>query len=44
MHHAIAVTVTLVAVLLALGVPFLGIKWGYPDDRVAHHGKLPPGR
>jgi putative drug exporter of the RND superfamily len=34
MRHAIAVSVTIVAVLLALGVPFLGVKWGYPDDRV----------
>lgn len=34
MRHAIAVTVTVVAALLALGYPFLGAKWGYPDDRV----------
>jgi RND superfamily putative drug exporter len=34
MRHAIAVSVTLIAVLLLLGAPFLGIKWGFPDDRV----------
>jgi putative drug exporter of the RND superfamily len=34
MSHAIAASVTLIAVLLVLGAPFLGVKWGFPDDRV----------
>jgi putative drug exporter of the RND superfamily len=34
MSHAIAVSVTLIAVLMLLGAPFLGVKWGFPDDRL----------
>ncbi|OBI00957.1 MMPL family transporter [Mycobacterium sp. E2733] len=34
MRHAIPIGLAIVALLLALGAPFLGIKWGYPDDRV----------
>ena len=34
MRHAVAVSVILIAVLLMLGAPFLGVKWGFPDDRV----------
>ena len=34
MRHAIAVGLAVTAVLLILGAPFLGIKWGLPDDRV----------
>ena len=34
MRHAIAVSVTLIAVLMLLGAPFLSAKWGFPDDRV----------
>ncbi len=34
MRHAIVVGVAIIALLLLLGAPFLGIKWGYPDDRV----------
>ncbi|HTQ22172.1 MMPL family transporter [Mycobacterium sp.] len=34
MNHAIAVSVTLIAVLMLLGSPFLSVKWGFPDDRV----------
>jgi RND superfamily putative drug exporter len=34
MRRSIPVGITLVAVLLLLGAPFLGIKWGFPDDRV----------
>jgi RND superfamily putative drug exporter len=34
MRHAIAVGLAIIAVLLILGAPFLGIKWGFPDDRV----------
>lgn len=25
---------TVVALLLLLGLPFMGVKWGFPDDRV----------
>ncbi|CAM3190753.1 MMPL family transporter [Mycobacterium intermedium] len=32
--HAIPVAMALVVLLLALGAPFLGVNWGYPDDRV----------
>ncbi|NEW42627.1 MMPL family transporter [Nocardia cyriacigeorgica] len=34
MRHAVPVTVVIVAFLLVLGSPFLGVKFGYPDDRV----------
>ena len=34
MRHAIAIGLTIIALLLILGAPFLGIKWGFPDDRV----------
>jgi RND superfamily putative drug exporter len=34
MRHAIVVGLAVTAVLLILGAPFLGIKWGLPDDRV----------
>jgi len=34
MQHAIAIGVAIIALLLILGAPFLGIKWGYSDDRV----------
>jgi RND superfamily putative drug exporter len=34
MRQAIPVGVAIVALLLVLGAPFLGIKWGFPDDRV----------
>jgi putative drug exporter of the RND superfamily len=37
MHHAIPVGLVIIALLLVLGAPFLGVKWGFPDDRV-----LPP--
>ena len=37
MRHAIPMGLAIIALLLALGAPFLGIRWGYPDDRV-----LPP--
>ncbi|MET0474006.1 MAG: MMPL family transporter [Mycobacterium sp.] len=33
-RHAVVVSVTLTAVLVLLGAPFLGVKWGFPDDRV----------
>jgi RND superfamily putative drug exporter len=34
MRHAIPIGLVIIVLLLALGAPFLGIKWGYPDDRV----------
>ncbi|RUP03498.1 MAG: MMPL family transporter [Mycobacterium sp.] len=33
-RQAIPLGLLLVIVLLALGTPFLGVKWGYADDRV----------
>ncbi|MBV9513554.1 MAG: MMPL family transporter [Mycobacteriaceae bacterium] len=33
-RHAIPIGVAGVALLILLGVPFLGVKWGFPDDRV----------
>jgi putative drug exporter of the RND superfamily len=34
MRHAIPTGLVIVALLLVLGAPFLGVRWGYPDDRV----------
>ncbi|WP_378736187.1 MMPL family transporter [Nocardia brasiliensis] len=34
MRHSVPVAVLLVALFLALGSPFLSVKFGYPDDRV----------
>ena len=34
MRHALVFAVILISVLLMLGAPFLGVKWGFPDDRV----------
>lgn len=34
MRHALAVGLSIIVLLLVLGVPFLGVKWGFPDDRV----------
>ncbi|OYN75866.1 MMPL family transporter [Mycolicibacterium sphagni] len=34
MRRAVAVAFVIVAVLVALGAPFLGARWGVPDDRV----------
>src|SRR6201999_1795575 len=33
-RHAVAIGVAIIALLLILGAPFLGIRWGFPDDRV----------
>ncbi|MBF6333290.1 MMPL family transporter [Nocardia transvalensis] len=38
MRHALPVTLVITAVLLVLGAPFLGAKFGYPDDRVLPTG------
>jgi RND superfamily putative drug exporter len=37
MRRAVPIGVAVVAVFIALGSPFFGVKWGVPDDRV-----LPP--
>ncbi|OSC42511.1 MMPL family transporter [Mycobacterium decipiens] len=34
LRHRVPIGVTVVAVLLLAGVPFLHVQWGYPDDRV----------
>ncbi|MGB8207565.1 MAG: MMPL family transporter [Mycobacterium sp.] len=34
MRHAVLIGAAIVAVLLLLGAPFLGVKWGFPDDRM----------
>jgi putative drug exporter of the RND superfamily len=34
MRRAIPVGLAIIALLLMLGAPFLGVKWGFPDDRV----------
>ncbi|MGQ4618492.1 MMPL family transporter [Nocardia sp. R7R-8] len=34
MRHAAPVAVAIIALLLALGAPFLSVEFGYPDDRV----------
>ena len=34
MRRAIPVGLAVVALLLLVGAPFLGVRWGFPDDRV----------
>jgi RND superfamily putative drug exporter len=34
MRRAIPIGIAIIALLLVLGAPFLGAKWGFPDDRV----------
>jgi putative drug exporter of the RND superfamily len=34
MRHALPAGLAVIALLLLLGAPFLGVKWGFPDDRV----------
>ena len=34
MRRAIPIGLAVVALLLLLGAPFLGVRWGFPDDRV----------
>ena len=34
MRRSIPIGLAIIALLLALGAPFLGIRWGFPDDRV----------
>ncbi len=33
-RRAVPIGLAVIALLLALGAPFLGVKWGMPDDRV----------
>ena len=34
MRRSIPIGLAIIALLLVLGAPFLGIRWGFPDDRV----------
>jgi putative drug exporter of the RND superfamily len=34
MRRAVLVGLPLIALLVLLGAPFLGVRWGFPDDRV----------
>jgi RND superfamily putative drug exporter len=34
MRRAVPIGLAIVTLLLVLGAPFLGIRWGFPDDRV----------
>jgi putative drug exporter of the RND superfamily len=34
MRHVVLVGLPLIALLVVLGAPFLGARWGFPDDRV----------
>jgi len=34
MARAVPIGLAVVALLVLLGVPFLGVRWGFPDDRV----------
>ena len=34
MRRSIPIGVAIVALLVLVGAPFLGVKWGFPDDRV----------
>ena len=34
MRRALPLGLAIVVLLLALGAPFLGVRWGFPDDRV----------
>jgi RND superfamily putative drug exporter len=34
MRHAAPIGVAVIAILLLLGSPFLGVRWGFPDERV----------
>lgn len=33
-RHAVPIGVAGIALLMLLGAPFLGVRWGFPDDRV----------
>jgi RND superfamily putative drug exporter len=38
LRHAMSVGLSVVVLLLLLGAPFLGVKWGFPDERVLPKG------
>ncbi|MET8875757.1 MMPL family transporter [Nocardia sp. NPDC004604] len=38
MRNAAPVAIVIIVLLLAVGSPFLGVKFGYPDDRVLNTG------
>lgn len=38
MRHAAPVAIAIIVLMLAIGSPFLGVKFGYPDDRVLNTG------
>lgn len=38
LRHAMSVGLSVVVLLLLLGAPFLGVKWGFPDERVLPEG------
>ena len=41
MRRAVPIGVAIVALLVGLGVPFAGVKWGVPDDRVLPESSSP---
>ena len=41
MRRAVPIGVAVVALLVALGAPFAGVKWGVPDDRVLPRSSSP---
>jgi RND superfamily putative drug exporter len=41
MRRAVPIGVAIVALLVALGVPFASVKWGVPDDRVLPRSSSP---
>ena len=45
MRRAVPIGLAVVALLLLLGAPFLGVRWGFPDDRVLPRSAVgAPGR
>jgi putative drug exporter of the RND superfamily len=34
MRHAVVIAAAAVALLVVVGMPFTGVRWGFPDDRV----------
>ena len=45
MRHAIPIGLAVIALLVLLGAPFLGVRWGLPDDRVLPQLRVgAPGR
>ena len=41
MRRAVPIAVAIVALLVALGIPFVGVRWGVPDDRVLPSSSSP---